>query len=67
MANSRQYADLGSPADPEYRDLYVAMINELATHVKSDARWFQSLAHVKVSGANLFSSEARLPEPLQRR
>jgi hypothetical protein len=38
------------------------MINELATHVASDSRWFQSLAHVKISGANFLSSEARLPK-----
>lgn len=34
----------------------------MAAHVASDSRWFQSLAHVKISGANLFSSEARLPK-----
>ncbi|MGH3849789.1 MAG: hypothetical protein ACRDRT_08810, partial [Pseudonocardiaceae bacterium] len=45
-----------------YQDLYVAMIRRLAVHVASDSRWFQALAHVKVSGANLFSSEARLPK-----
>ncbi|MDF0672738.1 MAG: hypothetical protein P0120_00140 [Nitrospira sp.] len=53
---------LGSPMHTNYRDLYVAMINELATHVASDSRWFQALAHVKISGANLLSSEARLPK-----
>lgn len=52
---------LGSPVDPHYQELYIAMINELAAHVASDSRWFQALAHVKVSGANLFSSESRLP------
>ncbi|HKP36441.1 MAG TPA: hypothetical protein VJT71_06255 [Pyrinomonadaceae bacterium] len=54
--------ELGSPADLEYRKLYIAMIRALARHVTSDARWFQALAHVKMSGANLFSSEARLPK-----
>ncbi len=53
---------LGSPVDTVYRDLYVAMIEELAAHVASDSRWFQALAHVKLSGANLLSSEARLPK-----
>jgi plastocyanin len=52
---------IGSPMDPAYRDLYIAMIEALADHVASDARWFQALAHVKVSGANFLSSEARLP------
>jgi hypothetical protein len=53
--------DIGSPADTAYRDLYVAMIEALADHVAGDARWFQALAHVKISGANFLSSEARLP------
>jgi hypothetical protein len=53
---------LGSPTDTAYRDLYIAMIEALADHVASDARWFQALAHVKLSGANLITSEARLPK-----
>lgn len=53
---------LGSPMQTNYRDLYVAMINAMATHVASDSRWFQALAHVKISGTNLLSSEARLPK-----
>jgi hypothetical protein len=52
---------LGSPVDSQYRDLYVAMLRAMASHVASDSRWFQAVAHVKVSGANLLSSEARLP------
>ena len=53
---------LGSPMDPVYRDRHIAMLDALAEHVASDSRWFQALAHVKVSGANLLSSEARLPK-----
>ncbi len=53
---------LGSPMDTNYRDLYVAMISAMAAHVASDSRWFQALAHVKISGSNLLSSEARLPK-----
>jgi hypothetical protein len=53
---------LGSPMHTNYRDLYVAMIQAMAAHVASDARWFQALAHVKISGANLLTSEARLPK-----
>lgn len=56
------FKHLGSPMHTNYRDLYVAMINSLAAHVASDSRWFQALAHVKISGANLTSSEARLPK-----
>lgn len=53
---------IGSPVDTAYRGLYTAMIQELAAHVASDSRWFQALAHVKISGANFISSEARLPK-----
>ena len=53
---------LGSPMDTTYRRLYVDMIEALAEHVASDSRWFQALAHVKLSGANLLTSEARLPK-----
>jgi len=52
---------LGSPTHVNYRNLYLAMIEALARHVASDSRWFQALAHVKVSGANYITSEARLP------
>lgn len=52
---------LGSPTNGDYQTLYLAMIRELADHVRSDTRWYAALAHVKASGANLFSSEARLP------
>jgi hypothetical protein len=53
---------IGSPVDTNYRELYIAMIEALAAHVASDSRWFQALAHVKISGANFLSSEARLPK-----
>lgn len=53
---------IGSPTHSNYQDLYVTILNELATHVASDSRWFQALAHVKISGSNFLSSEARLPK-----
>lgn len=53
---------LGSPTHIAYLNLWTAMLRALANHVASDSRWFQSLAHVKVSGANFISSEARLPK-----
>lgn len=53
---------LGSPTHVAYRNLYVAMIKALAQHVASDSRWFQALAHVRISGANFTSSEARVPK-----
>lgn len=52
---------IGSPGDAHYRALYQDFVARLAAHVASDARWFQAVAHVKVSGANLRTSEAELP------
>lgn len=52
---------IGAPGDPHYRELYTDFIARLAAHVASDSRWFQAVAHVKVSGANLRTSEAELP------
>lgn len=52
---------IGSPGDLHYRALYKDFIARLAAHVATDTRWFQAIAHVKVSGANLQTSEAELP------
>jgi hypothetical protein len=52
---------IGAPGDAAYVALYSGFLAELARHVASDARWFQQVAHVKVSGANLRTSEAELP------
>jgi hypothetical protein len=52
---------IGAPGDPHYRALYKDFMAKLAAHLASDTRWFQAVAHVKVSGANLRSSEAELP------
>jgi len=52
---------IGAPGDAGYVALYARFLDELARHVAADARWFQAVAHVKVSGANLRTSEAELP------
>jgi hypothetical protein len=52
---------IGAPGDLHYRELYTDFIARLAAHVASDSRWFQAVAHVKASGANLRTSEAELP------
>ena len=52
---------IGAPGDAHYRALFKDFMARLAAHVASDSRWFQTVAHVKVSGANLRSSEAELP------
>ncbi len=52
---------IGHPGDPAYRDAYQQMVTGLAAHVAADSRRFAALAHVKVSGLNLQTSEAELP------
>jgi hypothetical protein len=52
---------IGAPGDVHYRALYKGFIAGLASHLAADSRWFQAVAHVKVSGANLRTSEAELP------
>lgn len=53
---------LGSPTDPNYVAKIKGLYDALAEHVKADARFFQALGYVKVSGLNLFTGEARLPK-----
>jgi hypothetical protein len=53
---------LGSPTDAKYRELYFAMLTQLAAHIKTRADWYRALAYVKPSGANLFTHENRLPK-----
>ena len=52
---------LPSPADENYRTLYVHMLEVVAEHVRSDSRWYQALAQIKVGGMNLLTPEAKLP------
>jgi len=53
--------DLGNPTRTAYAKLFNAMLTEVAKFVKSRADWYRALAYVKISGANLFSHENRLP------
>lgn len=54
---------LGNPTDTvHYQPQYFDMLTALATHVKSRSDWYRALAYVKPSGANLQSSENRLPK-----
>ncbi|MFN7920116.1 MAG: hypothetical protein U0Q16_08470 [Bryobacteraceae bacterium] len=54
--------DLGSPTRAAYRQLYFAMLGEVAKFLKSRADWYRALGYIKISGANLVSHENRLPE-----
>jgi hypothetical protein len=53
---------LGNPTEQSYQDLWDQLLVQLAAHIKSRDDWYRSLAYVKISGANLFTAEARLPK-----
>lgn len=53
---------LGDPTDQAYQDRYFAAIRAMAEHVKSNPAWYDAVAYVKISGANLFTHENRLPK-----
>lgn len=53
---------LGDPTDPEYQERYFAAIRAMAEHVKSNPAWYDAVAYIKISGANLFTHENRLPK-----
>ena len=55
---------LGSPNDPNYAAKIEGLYDALADHVKADARFFQALGYVKVTGLNLFTGESAYPAPL---
>jgi len=54
--------DLGAPNDVMYQTHYFDMLTAVADHLKSRADWYRALAYIKPSGANLFTSENRLPK-----
>ena len=53
--------DLGNPTRASYKQLYFAMLTEVARVIKTRADWYRALAYIKISGANLVSHENRLP------
>jgi len=53
---------LGSPTDSMYEQHYATMLATIAATLKSNAAWYRALAYVKLSGANLFTAENRLPK-----
>ena len=57
---------LGSPTEQAYQNLWGAMLTKVATLVKSRADWYRALAFIRISGANLFTAEARLPKNCKR-
>jgi hypothetical protein len=53
---------LGSPSDPSYLAKIQGLYDTLAAHFRQDARSWQVLGYVKVTGLNLTTGEARLPK-----
>ncbi len=53
---------LGNPTGTNYQNRYFDLLRKVASHIKSRADWYRSLAYIKPSGANLFSHENRLPK-----
>jgi hypothetical protein len=54
--------DLGDPGDTAYQTHYTTMLAHVASTLKSNAARYRALAYVKLSGANLFTGENRLPK-----
>ncbi len=54
--------DLGNPTNLTYRRHYQALLTEVAKFIKTRSDWYRALAYMRVSGANLFSHENRLPK-----
>ena len=52
---------LGAPWASNYKARYFELLRAVAAHLKTRASWYQALAAVKLSGANLFTAENRLP------
>lgn len=61
VTNCGNRLDLGNPARATYRQLYFAMLTEVAKVLKSRADWYRALAYIKISGANVITHENRLP------
>jgi hypothetical protein len=55
------WMSLGLPQDADYKRHYFAMLTAIATHLKENAARYRALAYVKLSGANLYTAENRLP------
>jgi hypothetical protein len=54
--------DLGDPGNANYQARYTTMLAHVASTLKSNAARYRALAYIKVSGANLFTGENRLPK-----
>jgi hypothetical protein len=53
---------LGDPGNATYQTHYTTMLAHVASTLKSNAARYRALAYIKLSGANLFTAENRLPK-----
>ena len=54
--------DFFSPMDLNFRTLYFALLEAVASRIRERNDWYRALAYINHSGANLFSHENRLPK-----
>lgn len=59
---SNKLISFGNPTHVKYIKHYNNMLIAVANHIKKKNAWYQALAYVKPSGANLHSHENRLPK-----
>lgn len=52
---------LGNPTDLAYQAEYFNLIRKAGEHIQTTPDWFDAIAYFKISGANLFTHEMRLP------
>ena len=52
---------LGDPTDENYQDHYFDLIRGVGEHIQAKEEWSDAVAYFKISGANLYTHEFRLP------
>ncbi len=60
------WMSLGSPTNAQYQEHYFDMLQGVAAHLKERADRYRALAYVKLSGANMFTAENRLPNHCEK-
>jgi hypothetical protein len=53
---------MGSPADEAYKTALLTMLRDVATRIRGNARHYQALGSLKVTGLNFLTGEIRLPK-----
>ena len=53
---------MGSPADDAYKTALLTMLRDVAARIRGNARHYQALGSLKVTGLNFLTGEMRLPK-----